>query len=57
LVVIAAHETEMSTARSTVGQVCSTIVDEILQAQLAGGGQVCSTVVDEILQAQMSVTA
>ena len=46
-------ETEKNRTDAAPGQVCSTVVDELLAAQIAHGGQVCSTVVDELLAAQL----
>ena len=35
------------------GSVCTTVVDELLEAQLARAGQICSTIVDDLLEAQL----
>jgi hypothetical protein len=45
-----AAEAERTVAAA--GQVCTTVVDDVLEAQL-NGGPVCTTVVDELLEAQL----
>lgn len=55
------HETErLATASAEparidvpAGPICTTVVDELLEAQL-DRGQVCTTVVDDLLDAQLA---
>ncbi len=38
------------------GTVCTSVVDERLEAQRDAGAQVCTTVVDELLEKQLDST-